>query len=140
MTQFEPSATPVSQLASQRSFHNPGPAVCSPPLASHRGPEVRSQKILHKIWLWDHSDSCATFSGTYSGTYYLVFVTLNIASSMMKMKCLGVVNPCLFCTSLISMGEFEFEGQLNTLSILRHPVVRVQGACIIFKAVNGMLI
>lgn len=98
------------QLASRRSSHSPHPVVCSPPLASHRGPEVRSQKILHKIWLGIILSLCVTFSGIYPD---LLWHTVPHSHCFKHPPLLwwrwsvllGIVNPHLVCTSLVSMDN-----------------------------------
>lgn len=98
------------QLASQRSSHSPHPVVCSLLLASHRGPEVRSQKILHKIWLGIILSLVHLFL-ELTLTYFDTQVSHSHCFKHPPLLwwrwsvLLGIVNPHLVCTSLVSMDN-----------------------------------
>lgn len=134
-----------SQLASQKSSHHPGPDCASSTTSFSRGLVGRFQKTLLKIWLWFHSDSfCNFFSGTLlweSPCKQIILIDLKIHLFFDEDEVSWFCQATFpFRTCLISMEEFKFEGQFNTLSILRHLAIIVQPACIIFKIVNKMLI
>lgn len=129
-----------SELTSQRRSHSPAPDSVLSTVSFSPGTLVWDLKISYlKSCLGDHSDSWK-----FSETWLWEFPCKKSIPVALKL-CLFYDGDELswfcqptspFCTFLLSIGEFEFKGKFCIWSILRHPVIIVQQAWIVFKIAN----
>lgn len=124
-----------SQLVSQRRSQSLGPDSVSSTTSFSQGPLCGISKYLTQNLALGIILTLGNFLKLYSENCHAkkLFWLLFYDGEEVSLFC-QPTSP--FCTFLISMGELEFEGQFNTWSILRHSVIIVQQAWIVFKIAN----
>lgn len=124
-----------SQLVSQRRSQSLGPDSVSSTTSFSQGPLCGISKYLTQNLALGIILTLGNFLKLYSENCHAkkLFWLLFYDGEEVSLFC-QPTPP--FCTFLISMGELEFEGQFNTWSILRHSVIIVQQAWIVFKIAN----